>query len=32
MTLKTFIKMIAALGGEIAVKRGGAYVPLKLAA
>ena len=23
MTLKTFIKMIAALGGEIAVKRGG---------
>jgi DNA-binding Xre family transcriptional regulator len=32
MTLKTFIKMIAALGGEIAVKRGGAYAPLKLAA
>lgn len=32
MTLKTFIKMIAALGGEIAVKRGGKYVPLKLAA
>jgi len=32
MTLKTFIKMIAALGGEIAVRRGGAYVPLKLAA
>ena len=32
MTLKTFIKMIAALGGEIAVKRGGAYVPLKFAA
>jgi DNA-binding Xre family transcriptional regulator len=32
MTLKTFIKMIAALGGEVAVKRGGAYVPLKLAA
>jgi len=32
MTLKTFIKMIAALGGEIAVKRGGVYVPLKLAA
>jgi DNA-binding Xre family transcriptional regulator len=32
MTLKTFIKMIAALGGEIAIKRGGAYVPLKLAA
>lgn len=32
MTLKTFIKMIAALGGEIAVKRGGAYVSLKLAA
>jgi DNA-binding Xre family transcriptional regulator len=32
ITLKTFIKMIAALGGEIAVKRGGAYVPLKLAA
>ncbi|MEN9845146.1 MAG: hypothetical protein RIS36_293 [Pseudomonadota bacterium] len=32
MTLKTFIKMIVALGGEIAVKRGGAYVPLKLAA
>ena len=32
MTLKTFIKMIAALGGEIVVKRGGAYVPLKLAA
>jgi DNA-binding Xre family transcriptional regulator len=32
ITLNTFIKMIAALGGEIAVKRGGAYVPLKLAA
>ena len=32
ITLKTFIKMIAALGGEIAVKRGGAYVSLKLAA
>lgn len=32
MTLKTFIKMISALGGEIAVKRGGAYMPLKLAA
>ena len=32
MTLKTFIKMIAALGGEIAVKRGGAYVSLMLAA
>lgn len=33
MTLKTFIKMITALGGEIAIKkRGGTYVPLKLAA
>jgi DNA-binding Xre family transcriptional regulator len=32
ITLKTFIKMIAARGGEIAVKRGGAYVSLKLAA
>ncbi len=32
MTLRTFIKMIAALGGEVAVKRGGTYVPLKLAA
>ena len=32
MTLKTFINMIAALGGEIALKRGGAYVPPKLAA
>lgn len=32
ITLKTFIKMIAALGGEIAVKKGRSYLPLKLAA
>jgi DNA-binding Xre family transcriptional regulator len=32
MTLKTFIKLISALGGEVAVKRGAEYIPVKLAA
>lgn len=32
MTLKTFIKLISALGGEVTVKRGEEYIPVKLAA
>ncbi len=32
MTLKTFIRLISALGGEVAVKRGKEYIPVKLAA
>lgn len=32
MTLKTFIKLISALGGEVTVKRGEEYIPVKIAA
>ena len=32
LTLKTFVKLVTALGGELAVKRGKEYIPLKLAA
>jgi DNA-binding Xre family transcriptional regulator len=32
LTLKNFIKIISALGAEIAVKHGDAYIPIRLAA
>ena len=32
LTLKSFIKMIAALGGELAVKKGRHYISVKIAA
>ena len=32
MTLKNFIKLISALGGEVNVRRGKEYIPIKLAA
>ena len=32
LTLKTFVKLITALGGEVAVRRGREYILLKLAA
>ena len=32
MTLKNFIKLISALGGEVTVRRGKEYIPIKLAA
>jgi DNA-binding Xre family transcriptional regulator len=32
MTLKNFIKLITALGGEVTVRRGKEYLPIKLAA
>ncbi len=32
LTLKSFVKMISALGGELAVKKGGHYISLKIAA
>ena len=32
MTLKNFIKLISALGGEVTVRRGEEYIPVKLAA
>jgi len=32
MILENFIKLISALGGEIAIKKSKAYIPFKLAA
>lgn len=32
MTLRNFIKLISALGGEVTVKRGTSYIPVKIAA
>ena len=32
MTLKNFIKLISALGGEVTVRRGKDYIPVRLAA
>jgi DNA-binding Xre family transcriptional regulator len=32
MTLRNFIKLISALGGEVNIKRGKEYFPIKLAA
>lgn len=32
MTLKNFLKIIKALGGEVTIKRGKDYLPVKLAA
>lgn len=32
MTLKNFIKLITALGGEVTIRRGKEYIPIKLAA
>ena len=32
MTLRNFIKLISALGGEVTVRRGKEYIPVKLAA
>lgn len=32
MTLKNFIKLISALGGELTIKKGREYIPVKLAA
>ena len=32
LTLKNFIKLISALGGEVTIKRGKEYIPVKLAA
>lgn len=32
MTLKNFIKLISALGGELTIKHGKEYIPIKLAA
>ena len=32
MTLKTFIKLISALGGELTVRRGKEYIPVTVAA
>jgi DNA-binding Xre family transcriptional regulator len=32
MTLKNFIKLIAALGGEVTIKKGAEYLPVKIAA
>jgi hypothetical protein len=32
MTLKSFIKLITALGGEVTIRRGKEYIPIKLAA
>ena len=32
MTLKNFIKLISALGGEVTIKKGKEYIPVKLAA
>jgi hypothetical protein len=32
MTLKNFIKLISALGGEVTIKKGTEYLPVKIAA
>jgi DNA-binding Xre family transcriptional regulator len=32
MTLKNFIKLITALGGELTIKKGDEYLPVKIAA
>lgn len=32
MTLRNFIRLISALGGEVTVRRGKEYIPVKLAA